>query len=216
MSIIDISWPITPAMTGYKDGDMCEFTPLCTFGYDGVRSTEIRLHSHVGTHVDAPSHFLADGVPIDQIRLEQLCGPCIVVETEGEDPIELDDLKQLLAKRALKDQIILLKTNNSYLEPNDPFDYEFVDLAPDAAQWLAQAGIRAIGIDYLGIERGEQGYHPVHQAFLGRSIPIIEGLRLSHVQPGSYTLICLPLRLVGIDSAPARAVLLPPVMSDIP
>ena len=101
---------------------------------------------------------------------------------------------------------MLLKTRNSYLSSIAPFNYEFIYVATSAAQYLIDHNIKAVGIDYLGIERA-QPHHDTHTLFMQNNIGIIEGLRLEHVTAGQYILYCLPLACVGTEAAPARAVL---------
>ncbi len=103
--------------------------------------------------------------------------------------------------------IVLFKTKNSLLECDALFNPVFIFLAPDAAQLLVEKQVKAVGIDYLGIERGQPD-HATHVTLLAKNIPIIEGLRLKDIKAGSYFLCCLPLAIQGLEAAPARAVLL--------
>ncbi len=103
--------------------------------------------------------------------------------------------------------MIFFKTRNSFHSSTDRFDPDFIYLQAEAAAVLATYPISAVGIDYLGIERGQQG-HPTHRALLSKGIAIIEGLRLAHVRPGAYTAICMPLAVVGLEAAPARVILI--------
>ncbi len=106
-----------------------------------------------------------------------------------------------------EDEIILFRTKNSDLAPTAAFDYEFVYLREDAARYLVNKRVRAVGIDYLGIERNQPA-HETHTALLSADIPIIEGLRLAEVAEGHYQLVCLPLAIVGLEASPARAILI--------
>jgi len=80
MDIIDISWPISKATTGYKDRFIVHFDEIKNFNHDGVRETTIHLSSHTGTHIDAPSHFLKEGKTIDEVPLDRFVGHCIVLD----------------------------------------------------------------------------------------------------------------------------------------
>ncbi|BDC35069.1 cyclase [Candidatus Dependentiae bacterium Noda2021] len=209
MHIIDISWPVGPAITAYKDKKTVEFYPLKNFDADHVRESKITLGAHTGTHVDAPSHFVKDGLTIDKIDLQTIIGQCVVIDcTEIDNAIDADFLKKQAALKS--GQIILLKTKNSALAHGAPFNPDFIFLNHSAAEYCAEQKVKAIGIDYLGIERGQPD-HATHTALFNTGITIIEGLRLEHVTPGSYFLCCLPLALQGIEAAPARAVLLPSI-----
>ena len=205
MKIIDISWPITQDMTGYKDKKSVRFRQLKTFDNHGVRESAIFCGTHTGTHVDAPSHFLRDGKTIDQVPLSHLMGPCTVIDcTAIAEKIVSSDLQKYDIARG---QIVLFKTKNSLISEVDAFDPTFVYLDASGAQYLANKGVKAVGIDYLGIERDQKG-HPSHIALMNKNIPIIEGLRLRQVDAGNYFLCCLPLFIMGLESAPARAVLI--------
>lgn len=203
--IIDISWPVCEGMTAYKDRKVVAITHTKTWEQDQAREALITLGTHTGTHVDAPPHFMEHGVTIDQLDLSKLVGPCTVIDmSHVDDHIGMDDLKNIEIQ---PDQIILFKTKNSVLESNASFNATFIYVHQSAAAFLAEKNVRAVGIDYLGIERG-QPCHETHLRLLEKNIPIIEGLRLAQVQPGEYFFCCLPLALQGLEGAPARAILM--------
>lgn len=203
--IIDISWPISENMTAYKDRKVVAITHTKTWEADKAREALITLGTHTGTHVDAPPHFMEQGPTIDQLDLAKLVGPCIVLDMmHVDDCINAHDLKDLAIQA---DHIILFKTKNSALDPNTLFNPQFIYLRASAAQLLAEKNVRAVGIDYLGIERGQPG-HETHLRLLEKNISIVEGLRLGHVQAGKYFFCCLPLALAGLEAAPARALLM--------
>ena len=205
MKIYDISWPISTATTGYKDKKVVNFQPIKSIDKDNVRETTITLDSHTGTHIDAPSHFIRDGKTIDQIELSSIIGPCKVFDMSVvNDGITRDHLENLEISAG---DIVLFKTNNSANQPTDKFTPHFIYLEISGAQLLVQRKVRAVGIDYLGIERSQQG-HLTHQELFKNNITIIEGLRLQTIKQGKYFLCCLPLYTIGLEAAPARAVLL--------
>jgi arylformamidase len=204
MKIIDISWPISENMTGYKDKPACTIEQVKKIATEQVRESRICLSSHAGTHVDAPSHFLQSGVSIDSLELKKLIGPCKVIDMMHiNESIGYQDLKELGISAG---DIVLFKTKNSNYSPTDQFQYNFVYLNQSGAQYLGDCGVTSVGIDYLGIERN-QSEHTTHTLLLSKGIPIIEGLRLAYVAAGSYDLYCLPLYLIGAEAAPARAIL---------
>lgn len=207
MKIIDISWPISKATTGYKDRSIVNFDEIKNFNRDGVRETSIHLSSHSGTHVDAPSHFLKDGKTIDEIKLDQVVGDCIVLDmTNCAERITRDCLMQHDSV-ITQNSIILLKTTNSDLSPTDKFNPHFIYLEASGANYLVEKKIKTVGIDYLGIEHSQPG-HPTHENLMNGDVTVIEGLRLGHVQPGNYLFTCLPLNIIGLEAAPARAILM--------
>ena len=207
MKIFDISWPISKATTGYKDRYIVGIDEIKNFNRDGVRETAIHLSSHSGTHVDAPSHFLKEGKTIDEIHLDRLIGDCVVLDmTTCAERITRDCL---LAhdNEIMQGSIILLRTTNSDFSPTDKFSPHFVYLEASGAAYLAEKKVKAVGIDYLGIEHSQPG-HPTHENLLNADIVVIEGLRLHHVQAGNYFFVCLPLNVIGTEAAPARAILM--------
>lgn len=161
---------------------------------------------HIGTHVDAPWHFLEDGATVEQLPLDIMIGPATVAYLSEVSAVHASDLADLALPQGTKR--LLLRTRNSELWAAGVTEFreDYVALAADAARWLVDQGIRLIGVDYLSVQRYKDS--PLtHQILLVAGVIIIEGLNLANVQPGAYELICLPLRLVGADGAPARAVL---------
>jgi arylformamidase len=88
------------------------------------------------------------------------------------------------------------------------FHSDFTFVAPDAAEYLVSLGVKLVGVDYYSVEQFHSGHHRTHRTLLERGIVIVEGLDLSEIEPGDYEFVCLPLRLQGLDGAPARAVLI--------
>jgi arylformamidase len=201
---LDISWPITNDMTAYKDRRVVHIAPTKELAKNGVQESLITLGSHTGTHIDAPVHFIANGMTVDQISVDHFMSPCRVIDlSHCIDKISASDL---LPHNVMHDEIILLKTANSAHSATAHFEPNFVYLAADASEFLVHKNIKTVGIDYLGIERNQPG-HETHRLLLENNIVIIEGLRLQNVVAGSYTLYCLPLLIPGCDAAPARAFL---------
>jgi len=162
------------------------------------------IGSHTGTHVDPPFHFFPDGDTVEALPLDSLIGPAVVVEAPA-DEIGRDFLAGAGLGNAER---VLFKTKNSAFSQDPIFREDFTHLTPDGAQYLAEQGVKLVGIDYLSIEKFHSKEHAVHKIFLGKGIVILEGLDLSGVEPGEYTFLCLPLKVIGGDGAPARAVLI--------
>lgn len=172
------------------------------FSTSTAYETVISLHLHTGTHVDSPLHMLPDGKTIDTIGLEDLVGPARVLDlTQVKGGIGREHLEPFAIQRG---EWILLKTNNSFSEE---FDFEFVFLNEHGAAYLQEIGVKGVGIDSLGIERSQEG-HPTHKTLMKNGIIIVEGLRLKDVPAGSYFMVIAPLKLSGVEAAPARAFLI--------
>lgn len=205
MKIYDISWPIMNGMTAYKDRQVVDIRATKTFEEDGVRESLITLGSHSGTHIDAPAHFLKEGKSLEEINPLACVGPARVIDmTHVTTGITVDDLSDVTV---LPYEITLFKTKNSFQSVTAAFDYDFIYLQKSAADFLVLQQVKAVGIDYLGIERAQPD-HATHKTLLAERIPIIEGLRLGHVPAGEYFLWCLPLSIPGIDALPAAAILI--------
>ena len=175
-----------------RAGDVCNVS-LLTMG------------SHTGTHVDAPYHFIDRGARLGDVALERMVGEALVVDLRGRAAI---DAAALESARLGSGDILLCRTDNSWRWEKAEFQRDFVYLTLDAAGLLVERGIRAVGIDYLSIEQFGSSDFPVHHRLLGAGVFVIEGLDLRAVEPGRYTLVCLPLKFPDLDGAPARAVLL--------
>lgn len=211
MPLLDITLPISPRLPVWPGDPAVEMTRAADMERgDDYNLTRLNLSAHTGTHIDAPRHFLADGPAIDELSLERLIGPALVVETDTASHLTAEDLDRLGIP--LGTRRVLLKTRNSrhWQPPITPvFATDFVALAPSAARWLVERGVNLVGVDYLSVEAADpEPGSPVHTTLLGGGVIILEGLNLGAVAPGLYTLIALPMKLVGADGAPARAVLL--------
>lgn len=211
-NIIDVTLRISPGLMTWPGDPPVEIvrTSRLEDGAD-ANVSQLRLGSHTGTHVDPPAHFIPGGATIDEIPLDALMGEAIVVEVMGTGGlVEAEHLGALsIDADATR---LLVKTENSrfWLEPSSRFPDDFVALSESAARWLVRRRVRMVGVDFLSVERDGHPDYPVHRTLLGTGVVIVEGLDLSRVRPGRYTVVCLPLRIEGGDGAPARVVLIEP------
>ena len=178
---------------------------------DAANNSAISLGVHTGTHMDAPKHFIKDGRSIDKLPLETSVGPARVIEIKDKISIKPEELKQHNIK---KGERILFKTVNSpRCWQTDTFVNDFVFVTRDAAQFLVDAGVILVGVDYLSVGSPldpEKALRPdTHQILLGAGLYLIEGLNLTAVKAGDYNLICLPLKLMDAEGSPVRAILQP-------
>lgn len=207
--IIDVSLGVGPDMLTWPGDPPVEIDPAKRLAKgDPANVSELRLGTHTGTHVDPPFHFI-DGAPTaEMLDLNTLVGPAVVADLRDAGPSitpdELDALK--LPEDTTR---ILFRTPNSALWTSKTvrFPDSYTALTPEGARWCVDHGIRLVGTDFLSIEqRGAPG-HPTHVALLKAGTIILEGLDLSRVDPGAYELFVLPLKVLGGDGAPARAIL---------
>jgi arylformamidase len=207
MKIHDISVPISPDMPVYQGDPAVQVTPVSrTAQGAGSNCSMLCFGTHTGTHVDPPFHFVESGIKVDELPLSTLVGDCLVYCVE-EGPVIL---RQQLESRPIPEgtERILFKTGNSALWQQKEFQTHFTYLSPEAAELLVDRGIKLIGIDYLSIDQFKSPGHATHHRLLGAGVIVLEGLDLSQVEEGTYTLICLPLKIQDGDGGPARAILI--------
>ncbi len=203
---IDISIPLRDAMVHWPNDPPVSIKRIQDIEHGATANlSAISMGAHSGTHVDAPIHFLKQGQGIDNIPIDTLVGRARVIEIRDTESIKPEEL---VGHRIRGGERILFKTeNSSHLWHKDKFVEDFVFISDAAADFLIDRGVRLIGIDYLSVGSFKHGGSYVHKTLLSGGIWIIEGLNLSNVTPGKYDLICLPLRIVGGDGAPARAII---------
>ncbi|MDI9880059.1 cyclase family protein [Flectobacillus longus] len=208
MNIIDISVPLSNNLPTWPGGYGLHISSLQKIE-DGSEANVSRLDLdvHSGTHIDAPLHFVADGKTTNDIPLQTLCGEAQIIKIEDSwSVITAELLDQLSIHKGIKR--LLFKTANStnQLWTKKEFDISYVALSACAAQWVVDHQIQLVGIDYCSIQKF---FDPVdtHQILLKNAVIILEGLDLLHVEEGIYQLICLPLKVEGIEGVPVRAIL---------
>ena len=207
-SIHDISLPISESLVVWP-GDspvVIRQSSLLTEG-DEATVSDLSLSAHTGTHVDAPAHFIPDGVGVDALDLNVLVGPAHVVEALEADVLTAELLESLAIPKQI--ERLLFKTRNSsrWVQNPNSFDKNYVALTQDAARYLISRGIQLVGIDYLSIAPFDDSVS-THRELLGAGVVVVEGLNLKGINPGRYQLTVLPLKIKGLDGAPARAILI--------
>lgn len=203
--VYDITVPLAPGIPVYP-GDppfVLERLPPSA-GAAPFNLSRMSLSTHTGTHVDAPAHFRTGGATIDALPLEILVGKARVVEILSRERVERSDLE---AQDLRDDLRVLLKTRMSGQMLRPAFQEDHLYLSRDAALYLAQAGLKLVGFDYLSVDRHGAPDFPAHRALLEAGVVLVEALDLSEVEPGEYDMTCLPLRVAGGDGAPARVIL---------
>ena len=211
MRVYDVTVPISDLLPVWPGDPRVEIERLSSID-NGQPANVMRLwmSSHTGTHVDAPYHFVEQGLTVDNLPLELLMGPAFVAEVDGLEgnKIEVIDLASLHFPRSTTR--LLLKTSNSYFWEDrlSEFERDYVHLTPQAAEWLVKRGTQLIGVDYLSVEAFGASDYRVHHTLLGAGMVIVEGLNLSRVPIGPCQLVYLPLKIEGGDGAPARVLVI--------
>jgi arylformamidase len=167
-----------------------------------VNVGKLEMSIHTGTHVDAPFHFDDDGKRIYELDLNLYVGPALVVDMINKESIGARDFEQI----ELQDVARLLIRTNSWTNP-ESFPETITFLRPDLAPYLAERGVRLIGVDVLSVDPLDSKELAAHHALHENGIHILEAVNLEKVEPGLYELIALPLALVEADGSPVRAVL---------
>jgi arylformamidase len=205
--ILDISLPITSGGLIYPGNPPIEITAQQALSKgNGANVSALAFGSHTATHVDAAKHFFDDGQTVDALPLDRLIGRAVVIEVAaGVNAVTADELRAAPLDGHTR---VLIKTRNSSYNTETEFRRDYTYLAPDGAEYLVERGVELVGVDYLSVEQFRSGHHRTHRVLLERRVVIVEGLALAGVAPGEYQLVCLPLRIAGLDGAPARAVLI--------
>ncbi len=197
--LIDITRPLdsnTPAWPG----DVRFSKETKAIG--AFRTSKLTMSSHCGTHIDPPAHLARYRTFVDDIPLNRLILPAVVVDCGKKRIIQKDLIEDL----SLEGKALILKTSSgSPGEKSDSMEYAY--LSVKAVELAVSMGIMTIGIDTFSVDPPDST--PVHEILLGASIPILENLQLNDVLPGNYLLICFPLKIVNGDGAPVRAFLQP-------
>lgn len=157
---------------------------------------------HSGTHADAPFHVRPDGKTIDQLDLDPFIGPAILVDVTGRETIEMVDFPDADLRATPR---VLLKTNG--WPDTSRFPQRIPVLRSGVPGLLRDRGVILIGVDVPSVDQIDSKDLPIHHEIGRCGIAILENLNLSSVTAGRYELIALPLKLVGADGAPVRAVL---------
>lgn len=208
MPIHDISLSISESIPVWAGDPPVKLTqPAHLERGDVYTLTRIDSSVHVGTHLDAPAHFVAGGGHVETLDLNVLIGPALLVDAGDADELTAE----LLAGLAIPPgaERLLVRTRNSQFWANDEtaFREDFVAVTPDGAHWLVNRGVKLIGVDYLSVAPFDDPV-PTHQILLGAGVIPVEGLNLSGIAPGLYQLICLPIKIAGAEGAPCRAILI--------
>lgn len=201
--IYDISPPLTPK-TAVFPGDTPLSRKVLLDMKRGDNLTLSTLHAtvHLGAHADGANHYGKDAPAIDAMPLDHFLGRCQVVECAPTNAPRIEP-KDLLAP--VDAHRVLFKTGS--WPDTEIFNADYKALSVELVNHCAARGVRTLGIDTPSVDTADSKDLPAHHAILSYEIAILEGLNLSAVPPGSYELIALPLKLVGFDASPVRAIL---------
>jgi arylformamidase len=205
MRLYDATLPIHEAMVTFPGDPPFQTKPFFQRRKgDPFDLALLSMGTHLGTHLDPPAHYLDGGSTVDELPLEALVGPGMVLNMTGRPSVD----RKALEESQMGDHVrILLKTDNSPRVREPSFHEDYVHLTEDGARYLVEREICLVGIDYLSIERYKNPGAPVHHLLLEAGVVVVEGVNLLDITPGPYEIFCLPLRIKGADGAPARVIL---------
>lgn len=204
--ILDITAPFSQHLPVWPGVAPTEIFPASSIAKGDMGNTlRINTINHVGTHMDAPRHFLEEGATLDELPLELVCGRAKVIWVDNQYEIPVEALEKAGIEG---EERILIKSRMSWGEWwEKPFIPDFPHLSDAAAIYLVDAGVKLVGIDYISISGYNKNEVSIHTTLLGSGVWIVEGLLLQNVEPGHYELYCLPLKIKAGDGAPCRAIL---------
>ncbi|MCB2179749.1 cyclase family protein [bacterium] len=208
MRTYDITLTISPEMVVWPGDPSVELSQISAISEgDEANVSYIQMGLHTGTHVDAPHHFFDGEKTVEDLEIGLLTGRAYVLHLP--DDVDLIT-REIIENSSIppRTKRVLFKTRNSrhWTTKHTEFDEDFVALDDEAAAILIQRGVKLVGVDYLSVAPFADTAS-THQVLLEAGIIIVEGLDLSEVQQGRYTLYCLPIKVGGVDGAPARAIL---------
>lgn len=190
--------PVFPGDTPYQQHWAARMSPDCP-----VNVSAITLSPHVGAHADAPLHCDPQGAAIGEVDLQPYLGPCRVVHALAASalvlPVHLEHALDGLPPR------VLIRTCTRFA--HEAFDPQLTALHPCTVRFLAEHGVRLIGIDSASVDAADSKSLDSHQVLRELDLRVLENLCLDEVPEGDYELIALPLKLSTADASPVRAVL---------
>jgi arylformamidase len=213
--VIDLSHSIHPKMMVFDAPwhKAVEFESLGQMDTVGRRTTHLHMGTHIGTHIDAPSHFIGEGMPISEIDLDRFIGPATCLDLSNIKPnneVGLDDVKRALGDDAPNERIILyFNWARNFGLKNFYIDQPYLGSA--AAEWILQFNPKLLGYDIAMPDNPLNGRNsecdsPMHKTFLGEGIPLLESMNMTEYLAKTFTLIALPLNLKDLDGSPVRCV----------
>ena len=206
MRIYDVTVGISPQMPVWPGDPPVQLERVEAIA-SGANANVSRLTCgvHTGTHVDAPLHFIDGAAAIESLPLKMLTGRAYIVNLPSAKVIDEATLEA--AGLPPRTRRVLFRTRNSEVWAKEKaFQTDFVAVDASGARWLVKKGVQLVGVDYLSVAPYGQSKE-THRILLEAGVLVIEGLDLSRVSQGRYSLYCLPLKLIGSDGAPARVIL---------
>ena len=189
--------PVWPGDSQYVAETTWQITDGCP-----VKVSKISMSTHTGAHCDAPSHYDVNGKAIDEVALETYIGTCRVIHCIGAPQVQPEHILPFIDQLPAR---VLFRTYQQ--APQMQWDSDFPSVSLAAIALLAAHGVKLIGIDSPSIDPQESKTLDAHLCVKAHQMAILEGIILDEIAAGDYELICLPLKLKGLDASPVRAIL---------
>jgi arylformamidase len=205
--IIDLSWTLTSDMPLFPGDPAIEVKRLRTVSRDGYQITTWQSGMHVGTHLDAPSHFLDGGGDVAGIALDKVVGQATVIQPEVVGSmITTASIAKAYQAEIVKSPILLVFTGWETQRHNPRYFTEFYGFEPSLLTFLENNHITTFGVDMPSVKFGDSDFSGIHQALLSQGIVIVENLiNLENVPSGSF-FVGVPLKLSNFDGSMIRAI----------
>ena len=208
---IDLTQDLSNGMPIYPGDPAPSFRSYATLAKNGVNLTTMTHGSHTGTHMDAPKHFISGGISVDQIPVNTLVGEAFVADLSYKQigsGIERSDLVSDIGSKIRKDDIVICYTGCSDRWGDKSVNKNYTYLTKSAAEYFVSKHVRAVGIDFLSVEKFKAPSPVAHKTLLGKGIFIIESISsaVKKFCGERILLICLPIKLQGGDGSPSRVI----------
>jgi arylformamidase len=204
---IDLTLPIKPDMLCYPGDSPPRLHRLSSLDKgDALTASELSIGCHIGTHVDAPAHFVHGGLTVDQLPAKHFFGPAIVVDLTSCVRIDVGEVDKI---RIPSGHHLLLKTANSALLHANDFSESYVHVTREAAEFLVKSEPLSVGIDYYSLDPFGGPKYPAHELIAEKGLPAFVCLDLQSVAEGEYCFSAFALPVLGAEGLPVRALLWP-------
>lgn len=207
---LDVTHPIKEGMVHWPGQPPVTFSRLKSLqAGDSSNVSALRLSLHTGTHMDAPKHFLEGESDVTAAPLDEMMGALRVADVGEADGVGEAEIRTFEGRAGAlgAGERVFFRTKNSqedWLE--QPFFENYVAVEPDGARYLADKGVRVVGVDYLSVAPFDNTAE-THRILLGAGVWVIEGLDLREVGEGRYEMLALPLKIETSDASPVRVLI---------
>lgn len=203
--IYDLSYTVGPDTMAYPGTEKPCLTVMNTVEKDGFQETLLHMYSHAGTHMDAPAHMIKGAEYLDAMPADRFCGRAYVMDCTGFG--EGDIIPETALPQLSGIDFLILSAGWERFWGGAEYFGKFPVLSDAAAEKVAAAGLKGVGIDMMSVDPMDTVDFPVHMRLFGAGMVIIENLRGLEMLRGRYVdLYALPLKYKNADGAPVRVI----------